>query len=296
MSSQKSTGLGRGLGALLDIDLPNDIISTNSNNPYIIELPLSSIYANEKQPRTIFDTTLIEELAVSIEVLGLIQPITVRKEADGRYKIISGERRFRASKVAGLAKIPAYVRTVNDDQVFELALVENIQREDLNAMEIADGLNKLIEECNITHDSLSKRIGKNRSTITNYIRLTKLPPEAQLALKNNLISMGHARSLLSIESVKKQIAVLKKIIKGGLSVRQVEKIAKDLNCPKVVEKKVDEEYPETYIRLVENLERFFNQNISIKRVNNNGAGKIVIEYKDDSEIENILKKFEKIND
>ena len=177
-----------------------------------------------------------------------------------------------------------------------MALVENIQREDLNAMEVADGLNRLIEECSVTHDNLSKRIGKSRSAITNYIRLTKLPPEVQLALRNNLVSMGHARSLLSIESRNKQISVLKRIIKNGLSVRQVEQIAKELNNPTIIEKKIDEEYPDTYIRLVENLEKFFNQNISIKRSSNSGAGKIVIEYKDDKEIESIIKKFEKINE
>ena len=296
MSNLKMTGLGRGLGALLDLDLPNDIISTNSNNPTIVDLSLSSIYANEKQPRTIFDTTLIEELAVSIGALGLIQPITVRKESDGKYLIISGERRYRASILAGLDKIPVYIRNVSDNQVLEMALVENIQREDLNAMEVADGLNRLIEECSVTHDNLSKRIGKSRSAITNYIRLTKLPPEVQLALRNNLVSMGHARSLLSIESRNKQISVLKRIIKNGLSVRQVEQIAKELNNPTLVEKKIDEEYPDTYIRLVENLEKFFNQNISIKRSSNSGAGKIVIEYKDDKEIESIIKKFEKINE
>ena len=296
MSNLKMTGLGRGLGALLDLDLPNDIISTNSNNPTIVDLSLSSIHANEKQPRTIFDTTLIEELAVSIGALGLIQPITVRKESDGKYLIISGERRYRASILAGLDKIPVYIRNVSDNQVLEMALVENIQREDLNAMEVADGLNRLIEECSVTHDNLSKRIGKSRSAITNYIRLTKLPPEVQLALRNNLVSMGHARSLLSIESRNKQISVLKRIIKNGLSVRQVEQIAKELNNPTIVEKKIDEEYPDTYIRLVENLEKFFNQNISIKRSSNSGAGKIVIEYKDDKEIESIIKKFEKINE
>ena len=296
MSNLKMTGLGRGLGALLDLDLPNDIISTNSNNPTIVDLSLSSIHANEKQPRTIFDTTLIEELAVSIGALGLIQPITVRKESDGKYLIISGERRYRASILAGLDKIPVYIRNVSDNQVLEMALVENIQREDLNAMEVADGLNRLIEECSVTHDNLSKRIGKSRSAITNYIRLTKLPPEVQLALRNNLVSMGHARSLLSIESRNKQISVLKRIIKNGLSVRQVEQIAKELNNPTIIEKKIDEEYPDTYIRLVENLEKFFNQNISIKRSSNSGAGKIVIEYKDDKEIESIIKKFEKINE
>lgn len=295
MNNIKSKGLGRGLGALLDLDLPNDIISATNNNPSIVDLSLDLIYANSKQPRTIFDETLIQELSVSIEVLGVIQPITVREESDGRYQIITGERRFRASKLAGLNTIPSYVRKVNDEQIFEMALVENIQREDLNAMEIADGLNRLIEECGITHDSLSKRIGKNRSTITNFIRLIKLPPEVQIALKNNFISMGHARALLAIDSSKKQLSLLKKIIKDGLSVRQVEKAAKEYCNPTVIEKKIEEEYPTTYIKLVEQLELCFNQEISIKR-GMNGAGKIVIDFKNDEEINDILKKFEKFND
>ena len=294
MNNNKPMGLGRGLGALLDLDLPNDIVS-NNNNPSIIDLSLDLIYANDKQPRTIFDETLIEELAVSIRALGVIQPITVKEEGDGRYQIISGERRYRASKMSGLDNIPAYIRKVNDEQIFEMALVENIQREDLNAMEVADGLNRLIEECGITHDSLSKRIGKNRSTISNYIRLIKSPPEVQIALKSNLISMGHARALLSINSLKKQISLLKKIIKDGLSVRQIEKIVKEVNQPKPVEPKLEQEYPAVYIELVEHLEKFFNQEISIKK-GNNGAGKIVIDFKDDNEINSILKKFEKIND
>lgn len=293
MNNNKLKGLGRGLGALLDLDLPNDIISSNSNNPSIVELSLSLIEANEKQPRSIFDETLIEELAISIRALGVIQPITVRELPNGKYQIISGERRYRASKISDLDKIPAYIRKVNDEQVFEMALVENIQREDLNAMEVADGLNRLIEECGATHDDLSKRIGKSRSTITNFIRLVKLPPEVQIALKSNLISMGHARALLALESSKKQISLLKRVIKDGLSVREVEKIIKEINNPKPIEKKAEEEYPEVYIKLVEHLEGFFSQDISIKK-NNNGTGKIVIDFKNDSEIEKILKKFENI--
>ncbi len=295
MNNIKSKGLGKGLGALLDMDLPTDIVNTINHNPSIVDLHLDYIIANENQPRTIFDESLIEELSMSINALGVIQPITVKEDKKGKYKIISGERRYRASKLAGLDTIPAYIRKVNDEQMFEMALVENIQREDLNAMEVADGLSRLIEECNITHDNLSKRIGKNRSTITNYIRLLKLQPEVQIALKNNLISMGHARALLSIDSAAKQISVLKRIIKSGLSVRQVEKIAKEYNTPKEIETKDEECYPESYSRLVEHLEGFFNQDICIKR-GNNGSGKIVIDFKDDNEIENILKKFEKIND
>lgn len=293
MNINKPKGLGRGLGAILDIDLPNNMVGVINSNPYITELAIDKIKPNQKQPRTIFDDGLIEELSQSIIALGVIQPITVREESDGSYTIISGERRYRASRIAGLEKVPVYIRKVDDEKMFEMALVENIQREDLNAMEVADGLNRLIDECGITQESLSSRIGKNRSTISNYIRLLKLPPEIQLALKNNLISMGHARSLLGVEPVSKQISLLKKIIKDGLSVRQIEKIIKDYNQPLPPKKIVDEEFPESYIRLVEHLETFFNQEISIKK-GNNGEGKIVIGFKNDKEIDAILKKFENI--
>ncbi len=291
MSNKKSKGLGKGLGALLDLDIPNELASGTFNNPSITELSIDVIVPNSSQPRTIFDETLLDELAQSIEALGVIQPITVREERNGTYKIISGERRYRASKLAGIDKIPAYIRKVDDERLFEMALVENIQREDLNAMDVADGLNKLIEECGITHDNLSKRIGKNRSTITNYIRLLRLEPEVQVALKNNIITMGHARALLAIDSTSKQLSVLRKIIKDGLSVRQVEKIAKEHNNPKPKVEKVDELYPESYARLVETLERYFDRDISIKR-GNNGAGKIVIGFNDDSEIESIIKRLD----
>ncbi len=285
----KNKGLGRGLGAIFELE-GQSAKHTASN---IEELELSLIVPNPKQPRTHFDEEALEELADSIRSLGVIQPITVKKESDTRYIIISGERRWRASQLAGLKTVPVYIREVDDQNLHEMALVENIQRQDLNAIEVALSLQRLIDECNLTQDSLSARVGKKRSTIANYMRLLKLPLEVQSAIRDEYISMGHAKAIASVpESM--QVALLKKTIKKNLSVRQVEELARKWSeqGSKVVTTE-DEEYPESYGKLVEQLEKFFSQDISIKK-GKKGGGKIVIEFADDRDIESFLKKFEQV--
>ena len=224
--------MGKGLEAILgnaDSDLqPNKVIS--SVTAELSYLPIDKIEPNPNQPRKEFDATALDELCQSIRENGVIVPITVKKEKD-KYILIAGERRYRACKQAGLKQIPAYIKVATQQEIMEMALVENMQREDLNAIEIALSLKALIEECNITQEKMSERIGKNRSTITNYLRLLKLPAEIQIALRNNQISMGHARSIINVESQEKQLEILKRIIEKGLSVRQVEQIVASVKTP-----------------------------------------------------------------
>lgn len=289
----KPMALGRGLNAIFDIEDLAARKEESKKDTSVIEMEIDRIEPNPNQPRQTFDEALIDELAQSIATLGLIQPITVREEPDGRYVIISGERRYRASKKAGLTSVPVFVRKVDDVVMLEMSLVENIQREDLNAIEVACTLSRLIDECGITQEKLSERVGKNRSTIANYIRLLRLPPEIQLALQTNLISMGHARALLSIESPERQIEVLKAIVHNALSVRQVEKIAQETATESDAKRPVTEAaLPESYRRLSDKLEHFFNRKISVKR-GNKGDGTIVIRFKNEAEIEDLIKKLEK---
>jgi len=282
----KNKGLGRGLGAIFDME--GTILPEKSKNRAFEEIEIDRIQPNPKQPRSHFAEEALDELAESIRTLG-VQPITVKKETDGAYTIISGERRWRASQKAGLSVIPAYIREADDQTLLEMAIVENIQRQDLNAIEVALSLQRLVDECRLTQDSLAERVGKKRSTVANYMRLLKLPVEVQLAIREELISMGHARALAGIESEERQIALLKKIVKKGLSVRQTEELVR-LENTESESKNNDEEFPENYTRLVEELERFFNQNISIKK-NNKGGGKIVIGFESDADIEAFIVKF-----
>ena len=216
----KTKGLGRGLGAIFEIE--GSALPEKTKRSAFEEIEIDRIAPNPKQPRTHFGEQALDELAESIRTLGVIQPITVRKEADGRYTIISGERRWRASKLAGLTSMPAYIREADEESMLAMAIVENIQRQDLNAIEVALSLQRLVDECHLTQDSLGERVGKKRSTVANYLRLLKLPVEVQLAVREELISMGHARALINLESEQQQIALLKKTIKKGLSVRQVD--------------------------------------------------------------------------
>ena len=257
------------------------------------EIKLSEIIPNPTQPRTDFDEEALEELADSIRQLGLIQPITVKREGE-KYIIISGERRWRASAKAGLESIPAYIREVDDTTLHAMALVENIQREDLNAIEISLSMQRLIEECGLTQEALAERLGKKRSTVANYLRLLNLPEEVQFAIKGGLISMGHAKAIASVESKAKQLSLLKRCIKSNLSVRQLEEMVRlsSEKKQKVATPIVDEEYPESYSRLVEYLEKFFSQDIAIKR-GKNGGGKIIIDFSSDADIEKFIKKFSK---
>lgn len=289
----KPKGLGRGLGAIFEIEKTLTPKETNKMTG-MEELQISLISPNPKQPRTHFDEDALEELADSITTLGVIQPITVKKQSEDSYIIISGERRWRASQLAGLTTIPAYIREVDDQNLHEMALVENIQRQDLNAIEVALSLQRLIDECQLTQDTLATRVGKKRSTIANYMRLLKLPVEVQLALQQDIISMGHAKAIASANDHDAQLLLLKKTLKKNLSVRQLEDLARKLAEGKPVEEEQEEEeFPQSYTRLVEQLERFFSQDISIKK-SKKGGGKIVIDFTSDEDISAFIRKFEAV--
>ena len=287
MAQQK--GLGKGLSALFG----ENIEVKAKPMAEMVEIALSDIIPNPTQPRTEFDEEALEELADSIRQLGLIQPITVKREGE-KYIIISGERRWRASEKAGLKRIPAYIREVDDTTLHAMALVENIQREDLNAIEISLGMQRLVEECGLTQEALAERLGKKRSTVANYLRLLNLPEEIQFAIKGGIISMGHAKALVAVDSKSKQLSLLKRCIKNNLSVRQLEELVRlSSEAKPKAAPVVDDEYPESYGRLVELLEKFFSQDISIKRTKT-GGGKIVIDFASDSDIEKFVKKFNKL--
>ena len=286
----KQKGLGRGLDAIFGNDLPDAKLKPMSE---MAEIDIDMIVPNPTQPRTQFDEEALDELADSIRQLGVIQPVTVKKGADGKYVIISGERRWRAAQRADLKRLPVYIRDVDDENLHAMALVENIQRQDLNAIEIALGMQRLIDECHLTQDALSEKVGKKRSSVSNYLRLLKLPDEVQLALKEGLISMGHAKAIAGAPAAH-QLRLLKRCIKRGLSVRQVEELARMLaeRPAQAAQPAEDEEYPESYSRLVEQLEKFFTQDISIKR-SKNGGGRIVIEFTDDRDIETFVERIGK---
>ena len=286
----KQKGLGRGLDAIFGSD-PIDVKLKPMSE--MAEIDIADIIPNPTQPRTQFDEEALDELADSIRQLGVIQPVTVKRTDGGKYIIISGERRWRAAQRADLKSLPAYIREVDDENLHAMALVENIQRQDLNAIEIALGMQRLIDECHLTQDALSEKVGKKRSSVSNYLRLLKLPDEVQLALKEGLISMGHAKAIAGAPE-ELQLRLLKKCIRKGLSVRQIEELVRALTDPtaKPTAPAEDEEYPESYARLVEQLEKFFSQEISIKR-SKNGGGRIVIDFSDDRDIERFIEKFEK---
>lgn len=287
---KKQKGLGRGLDAIFGtekIDLKAAPMSK------MLEIEIGKIIPNPTQPRTEFDEEALDELADSIRQLGIIQPITVRKAEDEKYIIISGERRWRAAQRANLEALPAYVREVDDENLHAMALVENIQRQDLNAIEIALGMQRLLEECNLTQDALSEKVGKKRSSVANYLRLLKLPNEVQLALKEGLISMGHAKAIAGAPA-EEQVRLVKKCLKKGLSVRQTEELVRSLNEKSVTPEREneEEEYPESYLRLVERLEQLFTSEIAIKR-SKSGGGKITIGFTSDEQIEEMIQRLSK---
>ncbi len=289
---KKTTGLGRGLSAILEAENYIDELPAVSR---MEELDIELITPNPKQPRTHFDDDALEELADSIATLGLIQPITVRREADGKYIIISGERRWRASRLAGRKTIPAYVRDADDKELHEMALVENIQRQDLNAMEIAISLQRLIDECGVTQETVAQRVGKKRSTIANYLRLMQLSPEVQAALKANLITMGHAKAIAGVE-LEQQPHVVKKVIKKELSVRATEQLVKKLTDKHAAETsaaEVADEFPEVYTKVVEQLSRLLCEDIKIKR-SADGSGKIIVGFASDQEVAALADRLEQI--
>lgn len=284
----KKKGLGRGLDAIFTPGEKFDLQAKPMSR--MAEISIDQIIPNPTQPRTEFDEEALEELADSIRQLGIIQPITLSKGDDGRYIIISGERRWRAAQRADLKTLPAYIREVDDEQLHAMALVENIQREDLNAIEIALGMQRLIEECHLTQEALSERVGKKRSSVANYLRLLKLPAEVQLAIKEGLISMGHAKAIAGAEG-ENQLKVLKKCLKKALSVRQTEELVRQLSskAEQTTTPTDEEEYPESYLRLVERLEQLFSSEIAIKR-SKNGGGKITIGFANDAEIEQFISR------
>ncbi len=290
----RKNALGRGLGALID-DAETERSESKGG---ILEVEIEKIEANPYQPRTGFDEEALQELASSIRELGIIQPISVRDMGDGTYQLISGERRLRAATLAGLKKIPAYVRTADDQAMLEMALVENIQREDLDAIEIAISYQRLIEECNLTQETLSERVGKKRSTISNYLRLLKLPAEIQLGIREGKISMGHARTLVNIEDPAKQIDLYYRIVNEELSVRQTEDLVRrmmnrELSRASEKEQK-KKELAEAFNHLREGLARLFETDVQV-RVNEKGKGKIVIPFSSAEELEKIIEKFDKLN-
>jgi ParB family chromosome partitioning protein len=298
-SFQRKTGLGRGLSALLD-DSDSVHPPKNAMNPiseteqraqpnHIGTIKISDIATNPYQPRTEFDQVALNELADSIRIQGLIQPITVRGADGGKYQLISGERRLRASKLAGLTEIPAYVRQANDQQMLEMALIENIQRENLNAIEVALSFQRMLEECSLKQEQLGERVGKNRSTVTNYLRLLKLPPAIQISIRDQKISMGHARALINVEEPAKQLFIHQEIIDKGLSVRKVEELVRSINSvqikPKTEKQPVGISFE--YQKLQKDLASRFATKVKLK-VGENGKGAIEIPFVSDDDLSRIL--------
>ena len=288
MTSIKRSALGRGLDALIKMD---DFTTSGSSS--ISEIALSKIHPNPNQPRTSFDEEALEELATSIRSLGIIQPITLRKLDADNFQIISGERRYRASLKAGLKAIPAYVRTAEDEHVVEMALIENIQREDLNAVEIALTYQKLIETYQLTQDKLSERVGKKRATIANYLRLLKLPAEIQIALQDKKIDMGHARALIPVQDTELQLAIFEQIVSDGLSVRQIEEMVRSLSNETHADKKTLSDTPapkkrsEEFELLKDHLSNFFKTQVQFV-CNDKGKGKITIPFTSEEELETLV--------
>jgi len=290
MAAQKNA-LGRGLGALIDQsgEASRELIKSAAAAN---EIPIQSIEANPFQPRTSFDEESLEELVVSIKELGIIQPLTVRKIGDSKYQLITGERRFRAAAKAGLKKVPAYIREAEDENMLELALVENIQREDLDAIEVAISYQRLMEEINLTQESLGDRVGKKRATVTNYLRLLKLPADMQLAIREKKLSMGQAKALLGIEEEELQMQVFQKTLEQELSVRQVEALVKKLKQKPAEESAHSGDSPDEYENLRDHLSHFFGATIDFRR-NTKGSGKIVIPFKSDEDLQRIVSILDK---
>ena len=286
----KKRGLGRGLDAILqspETDITSSDISGNYVAGAVAEINIDFIEANPFQPRTDFDESALNELAESIKIQGVIQPVTVRKMGRDKYQLISGERRLRASKMAGLKTIPVFIRVANDEQMLEMALIENTHREGLNAIEVALSYQRLIEECNITQEQLSEKVGKDRSTVTNFLRLLKLPPEVQVALRDEFISMSQARAIINIEDKTKQLVILKEIIDKDLSVRQVEELVRSLNSKNVKTKKQKDVLPEAFIFTVDSLSKSLNTKVKINR-NSKGKGSLTIDFKNDEDFERLI--------
>ena len=290
---KKYNSLGRGLDALISTDAVRTQGSSTIN-----EIAIDQIEANPNQPRREFDDEALQDLANSIKEIGIIQPITLRQIADNRFQIIAGERRWRASQLAGLKALPAYIRTIKDENVMEMALVENIQREDLNAIEIALAYEHLLEGSGMTQEKVSERIGKSRTAITNYLRLLKLPAQVQMALQKKEIDMGHARALLALDSPALQIKLFKEILKNGYSVRKVEELVQALKNGDDIEsgkKKIiaRNQLPEEFCELRNQLASFLNTKVQMT-CSPKGKGKISIPFANEAELERIMNLFDKL--
>ena len=289
----KTAALGRGLDALIS----TDEVSTQGSST-INEVAIDQIDANPNQPRREFDASALEELAASIRQIGIVQPITLRQMEDGRFQIIAGERRWRASQLAGLTTIPAYIRTIKDENVMEMTLVENIQREDLNAIEIALAYEHLLEKSGMTQEKVSERVGKSRAAIANYLRLLKLPAQVQMALQKKEIDMGHARALLSLSSPSLQLKLFKEIHKNGYSVRKVEELCHQLNNGEDIQSakktiSAKKRLPEEFNILKSRLSDFFATKVQMS-YNDKGKGKISIPFGSEEELEHIMNVFDKL--
>lgn len=312
--SNKRAALGKGLGALISgleqtgttPAAATGIPAARTSAPAlasICEIPVDKISANPYQPRSNFDPQALAELTDSIRQLGIIQPITVRK-VGLRYQIISGERRFKAASAAGLETIPAYIKETDDQGMLEMAIVENIQREDLDAIEVALSFQRLIDECHLTQETMADKVGKKRATVTNYLRLLKLPAEIQVCIRDGKISMGHAKAILSLTDSQAQLGLCDEIVRKGLSVRAAEAKAQailkkaetltDGTAPKEEETKPSAELPDSYYRVLEIVGKYFGNNISLKR-SDQGKGSITIQFSSDAEVESFLKAIENIN-
>lgn len=294
---KKFPALGRGLDALISTD---DELHTSGSSS-ISEVPVSKIKANPNQPRREFAAEALNELAESIRQIGIIQPITLRKMDDGTYQIIAGERRWRASQMAGLSSIPAYIRTADDENMMQMALVENIQREDLNAIEIALAYQNLIEQYDLTQEKLSEKVGKNRATIANFLRLLKLPAQVQMALQNKEMDQGHARALLGLSKPSLQVKLFNEIKEKGYSVRQVEEMVKQLNNGETLTSgrhklsdKTAKRLPEEYAELRNRLSDVFRSKVQMT-CNQQGKGKITIPFDSEEDLERIISMLDRIN-
>ena len=293
MSDKNRRALGRGLDAILqspETDITSKDISGDFVAGAIAEIDINLIETNPFQPRTEFDETALRELAQSIKEQGVIQPVTVRKLGYNKYQLISGERRLRASKLAGLTKIPVFIRVANDEQMLELALIENIHRENLNAIEVAISYQRLIDECNMTQEEVSDKVGKSRSAVANFLRLLKLPAEVQIAIRDGHITMGHARALINITDKEQQLKLLQQIIEGEMNVRQTEELAEKAKNPETKERKQTNFIPEHFKSKIKKLSQTLNTKVKVTR-NVKGQGSVVIDFKDEAEFDRIMELF-----
>ena len=293
MPDKNRRALGRGLDAILqspETDITSKDISGDFVAGAIAEIDINLIETNPFQPRTEFDETALKELAQSIKEQGVVQPVTVRKLGYNKYQLISGERRLRASKMAGLAKIPVFIRVANDEQMLELALIENIHRENLNAIEVAISYQRLIDECNMTQEEVSDKVGKSRSAVANFLRLLKLPAEVQIAIRDGHITMGHARALINITDKEQQLKLLQQIIEGEMNVRQTEELAEKAKNPEAKERKQTNFIPEHFKSKIKTLSQTLNTKVKVTR-NVKGQGSVVIDFKDEAEFDRIMELF-----